>query len=314
MKKYNFNNIWVIIQGPIKSNGRNFKTSIMSSKNKINDNLIIKFNSEKTIIKNVILLKKKGIKVIYSGWNNDCSKDFISKLNNLGCKVILSNQNDSPSSIRFFSKKNLNKKNNLININNKSKQYLSFLKRFKKINQNLNDIIILKIRSDISLSFNKLFKKIEKEKNNIMRGSIIVQYLTHKYFITLADLPDFWFIGRGDTLFKIFKDLYIKSVNNLSYSDHVHYDISLAIINHFYPCLKINYFKIEKKRDKNNVFFYKLLLFYKIFLSSIFFKILFFKKKIIPSSKELEFSIIWRGDLKKNYKDKFNSENLIFKK
>jgi len=316
--------IWVIIQGPIHSPGRNFKTSMNYALNKFKDEkeLIVEFDSKKTILDNIEKMIKMNLNVIYSGWKDDSSTMFINNLKKKGVKVILSDPNKAYSFKKMGDFKRISK-NNVIRINNKTKQYYSFLKGLTLVSDNLSESIVIKIRSDMSLDFELLVKEILKKEKFIKNKGLILQYLRKSQIMLNKPtpyFPDFWFAGNGETLKKIFEDLYYKSISNKHYSNLAHWDIAIATINYFYPDFKVKgcyiyekkYTSISvKKIPKRTILkfklkyfkelFFKILIFISLIKPTILVNLLISKNLIKTGSEKLENSIIWRGDPKKNY-------------
>lgn len=334
----------VVIQGPIISKGRTFETNRMFYLNKFKnlDDLVVNFNSEATILKNVKQLKKLGIhKIVYSGWTTDVTSEFKKKLTRLGVKAIVSDPSSAKSYKRtggnLYRLKDSNLDSNPLFYDNRIKQYYSFLRgldRLKEEYDDLSNLIVIKMRSDIELDFNTLVNFICSNKNLIKKGSLIIQYLTtFKNCGTIFQLhfPDFWFVSNGKTLKDIFEELYFRDLAGKYFSASPHEDIFCSIINQNYPflvsilsfsfpltthtelplselirlCFLNGRFKFCKDILKRFNYY-----FFHIFSSLIILR-LYQNKRIIPAPKEVEYSIKWRGDLYLRHilkKDKFYSD------
>ena len=93
-----YKKIYVIIQGPVLSKGRNFKTSIQILTKEFNsdEELVVPFNSSQTIIENSEQLIKKGINVIYSGWEKECPETIKQKGTDMLHSKTLGNKSPTP--------------------------------------------------------------------------------------------------------------------------------------------------------------------------------------------------------------------------
>lgn len=325
-----YKKIYVIIQGPVLSKGRNFKTSIQILTKEFNsdEELVVTFNSSQTIIENSEQLIKKGINVIYSGWEKECPETLKQKLIKKGVTVILSDPNKAPSSLKESgSFRHSLKKGNPILMDNRIKQYFSLLEGLNSISDELSKTIIIKIRSDISLNFDRLIEELKNKQTIIENNAIIVQHFSTPpvssfYRKNIRGVPDFWFVGKGNVLKKIFQDLCYRSINNKEHSHSPHTAITIGIVNFFYPELtnnELSKIRREERSIKISEFINNFSLKYEYFKKIIirvncyleYFKIavkinkLFDKlirKNLIRScSKKVEYSIIWRGDLQKKY-------------
>ena len=229
-------------------------------------------------------------------------KKLFKKVRKKGVKVVLSDENKAPS----FTIKNS------LFLNNKAKQYLSFLAGINEIKDKLTDVFIVKIRSDITLNLDRMLREI-KNKN----ADLIFQYFcafSLKCKIPYAYLPDFWFAGKGEILKDIFENLYIDSISDAALQKTLaHYDIALGIISYYHPNTRLLTDKLKKMFPEKSLkeyiikFFssFKYVYLKKIMSNLIFhfiqlyfilkFNRLILRKKILTCSKDVEYSIIWRG-------------------
>jgi hypothetical protein len=311
--------IIAVIQGPVKSAGRTFETSgIGGPKKSVNESdLVIDFDSSSTILENTKKFKSKGIKVIYSGWLNDCLDSLKSQIEKAGANVILSSSDNAPSIVE----KNSPFKG-VLSINNKSKQFYSLFQALNSIDD-LSKYIVIKIRSDISVNIDRLIAEINRLEGQIKSGAILVQYLQASKSSEKPTLwiPDFLFVGRGDVLHHISKDLLDRSLNDNSYSDSPHIDLGNAIL-HYHSNIFPN---LSKKNESITALMKRLK-----FVSTIkefwqrFAKYILTRKMIslyqngllIPAVKGIQHSIVWRGDSYGKFieRHKEADNNLIYDK
>jgi len=259
----------------------------------------------------------------------------------MGVKVVLSDITKAPSFVQMAKTRFRFKKSD-----NKSKQYMSTLEGIKQIDGKLEKIIIIKMRSDMSLDFTKVLEKINKEKENIMKGGIVLQYFHYSTEFTKnysifnhvkfrAQMPDLWFVGRGDVLKEIFQRLYDKATKNAANSVCPEEDIAIEVIYYFNKKLSDAFtFGIEfefptiddissaLKKGKmlslkpDDISFF-ILNFIKLYKYTVEFNKLIKERLVMSSSEELEHSIIWRGDLQKDHitdKDfiKYYSNRIVY--
>lgn len=291
--------IIAIIQGPVASPGRTFQTSgTEKAKSTSNESdLIINFDSSKTILDNVKLLKAHNIDTIYSGWVNDCSPVLQKEIEQAGAKVILSNPKDAPAVVD----KNSPFKG-VLSINNKSKQFYSIFRALSSISD-LHNYIVIKIRSDISFDLDRLLKEINRFEKQILAGGILLQYLRYEKSrdMPILWIPDFLFAARGDVLNHITKDLVNRSLADKSYNDSPHVDLGNAIVRYHWGLFP----KLKKDNES-----FRILIKEKKFLSipnecitrlgkyilGMKAASLYKNEQLIPASKEIHRSILWRGD------------------
>ncbi|GEM_PF-6274409 len=295
-----------VIQGPITSIGRTFGTTQKHALGqfKTESELIVEFDAAPTILANIEALLKRNVKVVYSGWSDNCNTDLCEKIEKLGAKVVLSNPNDAPALVRE------GKMTGVLSKNNKAKQYYSLLRGLQAVEDELSRAIVIKLRSDISLDFDKLFTDIAFHKEKLRSGSLLVQYFRHFHRSPFPALwlSDFWFAGRGDVLYSLSEDLYTRALHERSYSESPHRDLAVAAVRYYFPYLPP--IRVGQKSWKVLLqdLFFKLQIFYILSLSKAMvnrfcaallereMRRVEKKRFLIPASKHIEHSIIWRGD------------------
>ena len=295
--------ITAIIQGPVTSNGRTFQTSgIGEAKKSANESdLIVNFDSSSTILENVRRLREHGVQVIYSGWIGDCSSALKGEIERAGAKVILSDGNNAPS----FVEKN-SPFGGVLSINNKSKQFYSILKGLELID-NLSEHTVIKIRSDILFNLDQLLLEIKRSEKQIFNGALILQYLKSDDSLRESSgepdlwIPDFLFVGRGDVLHYIAKDLVNRSLSDKSYNDSPHVDLGNAILRYHW-----SFFPTLKKRDEPLKALIKKFKFLSViqellgrcakYILGRKMVSLYQNGQLIAAPKEIQRSIVWRGD------------------
>ena len=294
------NKIIAIIQGPVSSPGRTFSTNRMRELGRFNNesDLVIDFNSRSTILENIKKIHDCGIATIYSGWLGDCPPDFKEEIEDMGTKVILSDATNAPS---VFEKDTPFK--NVLAVANKTKQYYSLFHGLKSI-KNLSEHLVIKMRSDMTLDLDKLLTEIYKHRNSLISDStILIQHLKYQAHSKRLSfwIPDFIFVGRGDVIRHISEDLLIRSLNNDSYSNNPHVDLGNAILRFhwpFFPKFNTDSQSLRKLLKESRLIMLAREIINRTAQLVLREKLSFLQRNrlLIPMSKKVQHSIIWRGD------------------
>ena len=305
-EKENIQNITVIIQGPVYSPGLTWRRKSLLKLRGYGDDsdFIVHFDSSSTILRNIRQCKNRNINVIYSGWLGDCSDELAKKIKEFGAGLVLSN----PEAVPVFPIKLRKNFKTVIKINNKTKWFYSLSKGLEAMGNDIYNNIAIKIRSDMEIDFNLLISQIRHHEEHLKSGSILVQYLTWSKGRNRPEfmMPDFWFAARGDVLHSISGDLIRRCLNNSDYDPYCDFadDVLRYYLPHFPRVVGTQYRLKLLAKD----FFAKpriLAIFLLIreverrfirYLAEKKMADLYKKKVLIPSLKELEYSIVWRGE------------------
>lgn len=207
MNNLDWNNVSLLIQGPIYSFGDTY-SGIKSE-----------FHSMKFIIQNVKSFRKySNGEILLSTYETQLSLIEAKFLRKLGVNII-------ELEIRDMSEyKTINLSNNPDTNRHGMNQYYSTYHGLIKLSNDPHNRFVIKIRTDIKIDFSLIFDS----KINLFNKKVTFTHL-RKLFkfgkFVKPFIPDFVLIGEMSSLLKLFKRLYL---NN--FSSFVHLDLATGLL------------------------------------------------------------------------------------
>jgi hypothetical protein len=224
----------LIIQGPIFSNGRNYKGEFVN------------YNAFECVISNIRNYKKffNG-QIVLSTYKGHLTNEQVVILEQLDIILLIIEDNLDGGYTIGIGKHKSHKSNTM-------KQYYTTFQGLAVLEGKVNNYDkVLKIRTDLEIDFNELHRSsfiINDEKE------IFIEYITYKYGLLNPHFPDFTLLANYSSLRKLFHELL-----NKKFSSFVHVDLA-AGITWLISGKRISYIKLEQLQSKS-------ILFNKIFLA-----------------------------------------------
>lgn len=290
---YNQIDYVLLIQGPIRSCGATY----------IDRNSLKVFNSEETIMKNIIAAKAIFSLVILSTYINQVTDNFSQKLKTHGVIVV---DNSMLEEEEFFHSKTHRKNSKKLQL----ETTLNGLNRIKSLTK--SNPFVLKIRTDTSISFTFVDESLDNKKYyfqyvNLVAGNSLLGKLLKKLGILLLDLPDFFIGASLNNILNLFNQMVD---NPMASSIHQSLIINLLKIKGK-PIIRLNFIELSMKssdfiilkKTTHNILTY---------INMIIFT-LYYKRYIRVMGKPTSLTSVWRGTSYLNEISNFNNRVYTFK-